>query len=169
MNVSLTDLPIILSLYCPNSTKTFRRIGNTRYFIIQNTTHRGDFVTIEQARQDCLSYGLKLATVKNLPILALIGRSLERMAFRERIKDTWCNFLNINMTMVHILFQINLRHYIFNRSVFQTGWTQNMMWIMRNITGETIKLMSLNSRWSCIELQGKIHVCARIWLHWKQK
>ncbi len=91
---SVIGFPIILS-QCPESSKTLRRIGKTRYFIIQNTEQRGDFVTIEQARQDCNKHGLKLATVKNLLSLAIVGRPLERMAFKERMKDTWCKFFNI--------------------------------------------------------------------------
>lgn len=95
----LIDSPIILSK-CPNSTNTLRRIGQTRYYIIQNTQQRGDFVTIDQARQDCAKQGLQLATVKNLLSLAVVGRPLEKMAFDERMKDTWCKFHSINFSIV---------------------------------------------------------------------
>lgn len=104
----MIDLPFILSK-CPESTKTLRRIGKTRYYIIQDTQLRGDFVTIEQAREVCSKHGLKLATVKNLLSLATVGRPLEKMAFKERMKDTWCNFHSTEILKKNKLIDILLK------------------------------------------------------------
>lgn len=87
---------------CPQSDQSLRRIGTSRYFIIQNSQKRGDFVTIEQARNDCAKYNMTLATVKDMLSLAVVGRQLEKLVFKEKLKDTWCTdfiFMNKPLTL----------------------------------------------------------------------
>lgn len=74
---------------CPKNNGAFRRLGDTRYYIIHENK-RGDFVSFEKAREDCKKHGLKMATIKNLMALRVAGRELERIAFEENLKDTWC-------------------------------------------------------------------------------
>ncbi len=74
---------------CPQSNGAFKRLGETRYYIIHENK-RGDLVSFEKAKEDCKKHGLKMATIKNLMALRVAGSELEKIVFEENLKDTWC-------------------------------------------------------------------------------
>lgn len=78
---------------CPASdpAKLLHRMENTRFYIIHGKD-RGNFTDWAGAYGECEKHGLKLAKVKNMLTMAVVGRALERHVEKHQLKDTFCKW-----------------------------------------------------------------------------
>ncbi len=63
----------------------------TRFYIIHGK-ERANYTDWAGAYGECEKHGLKLAKVKNMLTMAVVGRALEKHVGIHQLKDTFCKF-----------------------------------------------------------------------------
>lgn len=72
-------------------------MGTTRFYILHGK-ERANYTDWAGAYGECEKHGLKLAKVKNMLTMAVVGRAVEKHVEINQLKDTFCK---LNYTLIH--------------------------------------------------------------------